>query len=102
MDQLNVRLHAVWPAMAILIAVALLASPPLASASSDALLVVALPQSTCSYTVRAGNTLFSIAARYNTTVYYLTQLNVLNNPNRIYAGMMLRVPCNGVSNPRLR
>jgi len=99
MDQLNVRYHTVWPAMAILLAVALLASPALASASSDALLAAAPSQSTCSYTVRAGNTLFSIAARYNTTVYNLTQLNVLNNPNRIYAGMMLRVPCNGVSNP---
>lgn len=99
MDQLNVRLHAVWPAMAVLIAVALLVSPALASASSNALLAVAPPRSTCSYTVRAGDTLFLVAARYNTTIYYLTQLNGLNNPNRIYAGMTLRVPCNGVSNP---
>ena len=99
MDQSNVRSNAAWLTMAILIAVALLASPALASASSDALLAAAPPRSTCLSTVRAGNTLFSIAARYNTTVYNLTQLNVLNNPNRIYAGMMLRVPCNGVSNP---
>jgi len=99
MDQSNVRSNAAWLTMAILIAVALLASPAPASASSDALLAVAPLQSTCSYTVRAGNTLFSIAARYHTTVYYLTQLNGLNNPHRIYAGMTLRVPCSGVSHP---
>jgi len=41
MNQLNVRLNAVWPAMAILIGVALLASPAPASASSDARLRLA-------------------------------------------------------------
>ena len=63
MDQSNVRSNAAWLTMAILIAVALLAGPPLASASGDALLAMAPSQSTCSYTVRVGNTLFSIAAR---------------------------------------
>lgn len=43
-------------------------------------------------TVRAGDTLSSIARRYNTTVYTLVQLNQIRNPNRIYAGQRLRVP----------
>lgn len=52
----------------------------------------------CSYLVRRGDTLFSIALRYNTNVYALAAVNGLSNPNFIYAGMVLSVPC---SNPPL-
>jgi LysM repeat protein len=53
----------------------------------------------CSYTVRRGDTLFAIAVRNGTNVYALAALNGLYNPNFIYMGMVLRVPCSGATNP---
>ncbi len=47
----------------------------------------------CFYLVRFGDTLGSIAVRYGTSVFSLMQANGLQNPNRIFAGMSLRVPC---------
>lgn len=47
----------------------------------------------CSYVVRSGDTLFSIAVRYNTNTYALSAMNGLHNPNFFYAGMALNVPC---------
>ncbi len=44
------------------------------------------------YVVRRGDTLSSIARRFNTSVYALMQLNGISNPDRIYAGQRLRVP----------
>jgi LysM repeat protein len=41
--------------------------------------------------VQQGETLFRIALRYGTTVSYLTWLNGIYNPNRIYAGQRLCV-----------
>jgi LysM repeat protein len=49
------------------------------------------PSGTGTYTVRSGDTLFTIAARYNTTVATLAQLNNIVNPNLIYPGQVLRV-----------
>ncbi len=49
----------------------------------------------CVYWVRHGDTLFSIGMRYGVSPYYLAQINGLWNPNYIYAGMKLQVPCNG-------
>ena len=43
------------------------------------------------YTVRAGDTLSRIAARYNTTVSELVRLNDIKNPDLIYVGEVLRV-----------
>jgi peptidoglycan DL-endopeptidase LytE len=43
------------------------------------------------YTVQAGNTLASIAAKYGTTVSNLVALNHLSNPNLIYVGEQLKV-----------
>jgi len=43
------------------------------------------------YTVRYGDTLAKIAARFGTTVWSLMQLNHISNPNLIYAGQVLRV-----------
>lgn len=45
-----------------------------------------------SYTVRSGDTLSSIASRFNTSVQELTSLNNLQNPNLIYPGQVLRLP----------
>jgi plastocyanin len=47
----------------------------------------------CWYQVHFGDTLSGIAVRYGTSVFGLMQANGLQNPNRIFAGMALRVPC---------
>jgi hypothetical protein len=47
----------------------------------------------CSYKIRWGDTLANIAWRYHTTTRYLMNTNWIRNPNRIYAGTWLRVPC---------
>ncbi|HEY64347.1 MAG TPA: LysM peptidoglycan-binding domain-containing protein [Caldilineae bacterium] len=44
------------------------------------------------YIVRPGDTLYSIARRYNTTVATLQRLNHLSNPNLIRVGQRLIVP----------
>lgn len=51
------------------------------------------PPCTGTHIVRYGETLTSIARRYGTTVWTLAQMNNLANPNIIYAGQVLRVPC---------
>jgi LysM repeat protein len=43
------------------------------------------------YTVRPGDTLTKIAARFGTTVWALVQLNHISNPNRIYVGQVLLI-----------
>jgi LysM repeat protein len=48
---------------------------------------------TRTHVVLSGETLTSIAYRYNTTVWTLQQMNNLANPNVIYAGQYLNVPC---------
>jgi LysM repeat protein len=45
------------------------------------------------YTVQWGDTLSSIAARYGTTVQAIMYANNIANPNHIYAGMILYIPC---------
>lgn len=49
----------------------------------------------CWYTVRRGDTLFSIGMRYGVSPWYLAQINGLYNPNLIFAGMTITVPCDG-------
>lgn len=43
------------------------------------------------YTVRRGDTLWSISRRFGTTVSALVRLNHLKNPDLIYAGQVLRI-----------
>ena len=43
------------------------------------------------YTVKTGDTLSGIAAKYGTTVNKLVKLNNIDNPNLIYAGQKIRV-----------
>lgn len=50
------------------------------------------PQPTITYRIQPGDTLGHIAARYGTTVSALAQLNGIANPNRIYAGQVIRIP----------
>ncbi|MDE5977005.1 MAG: LysM peptidoglycan-binding domain-containing protein, partial [Turicibacter sp.] len=46
---------------------------------------------TSTYTVRSGDTLSEIAARYQTTVSRLVSLNGISNPNVIYPGQVLKI-----------
>ena len=43
------------------------------------------------YTIRRGDTLSAIAARYGTTYQKLAAMNGIADPNRIYAGQRIRV-----------
>lgn len=43
------------------------------------------------YTVKSGDTLSKIAAKYGTTYQKIATLNGIKNPNKIYAGQKLRV-----------
>lgn len=43
------------------------------------------------YTVRRGDTLWSIARRYNTSIANIVRLNRIQNPNLIYPGQMFRI-----------
>lgn len=43
------------------------------------------------YTVRAGDTLSGIAARYGTTYQELARINGIADPNRIYVGQVIRL-----------
>lgn len=47
------------------------------------------------YTVRAGDTLASIAYRHGTTVWAIANANGLANPNYLYPGQKLRIPAGG-------
>jgi LysM repeat protein len=44
------------------------------------------------YTVRAGDTLSGIAARFGTTVAAIVALNNITNPSLIHAGLVLQIP----------
>lgn len=46
------------------------------------------------YKVKRGDTLSEIAARFNTTVNCLAEINNIKNPNLIYTGQILIVSCN--------
>lgn len=43
------------------------------------------------YTVKSGDTLSGIAAKYGTTYQKLAQINGISNPNVIYAGQVLKI-----------
>ena len=47
---------------------------------------------TIRYTVQAGDTLWSIAQRFNTTVDEIVALNNITNPNLIFPGQVLLIP----------
>ena len=49
----------------------------------------------CVYVVVKGDSLAKIAAQYDTTVAALAEVNHLANPNILYVGQVLSVPCDG-------
>jgi LysM repeat protein len=75
------------------------ALPPPVHAPAVGPAVVAV-RDAATHTVRAGETLSGIAARYGTTVAALASANGLADPDRIHAGAHLRVPASGGSTPR--
>ncbi len=57
----------------------------------------AAAMSAANYTIRSGDTLGEIAARFGTDVSTLARINGIANPNRIFAGQELMLPANGAS-----
>ena len=53
--------------------------------------------STTTYTVKSGDTLSEIAAKYGTTYQKIASLNGISNPNKIYVGQKLKIPSRGSS-----
>jgi LysM repeat protein len=53
----------------------------------------------CTYWVKKGDTLYSIARRYGTTIWELKRCNRIRNVNRIYRGQRLWVPCKQKQQP---
>jgi lysozyme len=50
------------------------------------------PPGVGTYTVKAGDTLSAIAARFGTTATVLAKLNVITDPSFIRVGQVLRLP----------
>jgi len=50
------------------------------------------PAAAGTYTVKSGDTLSRIAAKYGTTVAKLVEINGIKNPNLIHVGQVLRLP----------
>ena len=51
------------------------------------------------YTVRWGDTLYSLAARYGTTVEAISALNGISRPDQIQAGQQIKIPKSGAAAP---
>ena len=47
----------------------------------------------CIYVVKRGDTLGAIAKKHGTTVAVLMRMNGIKNPNRIYVGQKIKLPC---------
>lgn len=58
-----------------------------------------VPGPTTTYIVQAGDTLYSIARRFNTTVDAIALLNRIANPSRIFVGQRLTLPGSGPVTP---
>jgi peptidoglycan/xylan/chitin deacetylase (PgdA/CDA1 family) len=54
-----------------------------------------LPPGTIEYTVGRGDTLFSIAQKYGTTVEAIVELNGIEDPDEIEVGQVLLIPAGG-------
>jgi 3D (Asp-Asp-Asp) domain-containing protein len=55
-----------------------------------------------SYSVQAGDTLFAIAAKYNTRIDDIVKLNPSIHPEQLSIGQRLQVPVNTVKHPKTR
>jgi LysM repeat protein len=96
MNNTRLQLKVTLAILAVVLGLAIAATPgsALAADRGEPVLPGAAPAAYgCTYHVRPSDTLFSIALRHNTTVQALAAANGLSNPNLIYAGMALSVPC---------
>ena len=50
-----------------------------------------------SYVVKKGDTLSSIASKYNTTYQKLAKYNGIKNPNKIYPGEIIKIPSSNIT-----
>ncbi|MFN8377755.1 MAG: LysM peptidoglycan-binding domain-containing protein [Anaerolineae bacterium] len=78
----------------VLVVLALLLIPVTAMVSASP-----AQQTTTTYVVQWGDTLYSIAVRFNTTVQAIAQANNISNPNLIFAGQTLIIPTGGTVPP---
>ncbi|MFC2015613.1 LysM peptidoglycan-binding domain-containing protein [Chloroflexota bacterium] len=71
---------------------------------TSAQVVSAAPASTCGVThvVKRGQNLYRIAAKYGTTVKAIVKANGLWNPNYIYTGQRLYIPCGKAPTPKAK
>jgi LysM repeat protein len=58
-----------------------------------------VPPQQGTYTVVAGDTLYRIALKFNTTSSAIAALNGITNPNLIYVGQVLKIPAGGTTPP---
>ncbi len=73
--------------------------PPIITATPNTPPATGGPTGTTAYVVQPGDTLSTIARRFNTTIDALIQLNGIANPNRIFAGQRLNVPAPNTGGP---
>ena len=57
------------------------------------------PAGTQSYTIRSGDTFFSLAQRFNTTVEAIQRANPNVNPNNLQVGQVICIPSGGTTPP---
>ena len=77
----------------------LYAYPNQVVSTKDENIVMRYNPSTITYTVQSGDTLWSIADKYNTTWQRIYELNrdvIGDNPNLIYPGQVLRIPSDDI------
>ncbi|MDY6876691.1 MAG: LysM peptidoglycan-binding domain-containing protein [Chloroflexota bacterium] len=67
-------------------------TPDRLAASSPLPTPTPLPPGGSYYTVRSGDTLYSIARRFGTTVQAIVQANGIVNPNQIFSGQVFWIP----------
>ncbi len=73
--------------------------PPPTATNTPIVTNTPVPPAETTYIVQAGDTLFSIAARFNTTVAAIVQRNGIVNPNLISVGQFLVIPGASANNP---
>lgn len=83
-------------ALALVAVISLTREPAVAAQMAP---VVQQGGATDTYVVRRGDTLYSIARRFGTTVAELVHLNNLSNPNLIFVGQELHIPRQGGTAP---
>lgn len=78
--------------LALLSAILALSTAGTPAASNPTAVPASGPATASSYIVKAGDTLYSIATLFNTTVAALQQANNITNPNTLYVGQRLTIP----------